>query len=133
MGVGGGHLLVIKEKNSYCQSICSICYLEISRDSQVFRSYRLGIELKVCVCVCVLNLVKPGNICQAFLPVTWQAGRFLSPSHMGVLLLCYVHLRNTGFLLFSLVLYLAQLWIWRPGGKTMTTSLEPGCHEAGKM
>lgn len=124
-------MLVIKEKSSYCQSIRSICYLEISRDSQVFRSYRLGIELNVCVCV--LNLVKPGNICQASLPVTWQAGRFLSPSHMGVLLLCYLHLRNTGFLLFSLVLYLAQLWIWRPGGKTMTTSLEPGCHEAGKM
>lgn len=124
-------MLVIKEKSSYCQSIRSICYLEISRDSQVFRSYRLGIELNVCVCV--LNLVKPGNICQASLPVTWQAGRFLSPSHRGVLLLCYLHLRNTGFLLFSLVLYLAQLWIWRPGGKTMTTSLEPGCHEAGKM
>ena len=121
MGVGGGHLLVIKEKNSYCQSICSICYLEISRDSQVFRSYRLGIELKVCVCVCA----EPSE--------AWKYLSGFSPSHMGVLLLCYVHLRNTGFLLFSLVLYLAQLWIWRPGGKTMTTSLEPGCHEAGKM
>ena len=71
MGVGGGHLLVIKEKNSYCQSICSICYLEISRDSQVFRSYRLGIELKVCVCVCA----EPSE--------AWKYLSGFSPSHMA--------------------------------------------------
>ena len=83
-------MLVIKEKSSYCQSICSICYLEISRDSQVFRSYRLGIELNVCVCV--LNLVKPGNICHLLeegmathssilawrIPWTEEAGRLQS-------------------------------------------------------
>lgn len=38
-------LLAVKEKNSFYQNICSICYTEISRDSQAFWSHKLGIEL----------------------------------------------------------------------------------------
>lgn len=73
------------------------------------------------MCVCA-EPSEAWKYLSGFLPVTWQAGRFLSPSHMGVLFLCYVHLRNTGFSALQLGVVLGSAQDLEAGGKTMTTS-----------